>query len=111
MCLLDLCTRLWVGVSYPSPLPDTNMDITTLGLCVSAICSTMKAYFKLLPEPLIGDSIAARILVVNCKSPVVVGSQPTAPPQCQSLQCLPVQKSVQYYFCMFTKEVWYHGFG
>ena len=46
---------------------DHNLDINSLGYCDAAISSTMKAFFKLLPDPLISDDIAAKVLVINCE--------------------------------------------
>ena len=48
---------------------DSTLDIGSSGYCENAISSTLKAFFKLLPDPLISDDIAAKVLVVNCESP------------------------------------------
>ena len=50
---------------------DHGLDINSLGFCESAISSTLKAFFKLLPEPLISNDIAAKVLVINCESLVL----------------------------------------
>ena len=47
---------------------DHDLDINSLGYCEAAISSTLKAFFKLLPDPLISDDIAAKVLVINCES-------------------------------------------
>jgi len=39
--------------------------VASLGYCETVISSTLKAFFKLLPDPLISNDIAAKILVVN----------------------------------------------
>ena len=46
---------------------DNNLDIESLELCETAISSTLKAFFKLLPDPLIPDTVAAMMPVINCK--------------------------------------------
>ena len=44
---------------------DPTLDITEFqGSCIS---STLKAFFKLLPEPLVSNDIAFQLLVINCK--------------------------------------------
>ena len=50
-----------------SPAPDHNLDIGSLGMFESAVSSTLKAYFKLLPDPLISENVAAQLLVINCE--------------------------------------------
>ena len=46
---------------------DNNLDIESLELCETAISSTLKAFFKLLPDPLIPDTVATMMPVINCK--------------------------------------------
>ena len=57
----DLC----VIVVFPSL--DFNLDVASLGYYENVISSTLKAFFKLLPEPLISDEAASKILAVNCE--------------------------------------------
>lgn len=49
------------------PTPDHTLDIASLDMFESAVSSTLKAYFKLLPDPLISESVAAQLLVINCE--------------------------------------------
>ncbi len=51
----------------PPPLTDHELDFTSLDIYESAVSSTLKSFFKLLPNPLIAESVAAQLLVVNCK--------------------------------------------
>jgi len=56
------------GITTSSTFPaDSNLDVSSLGCCETVISSTLKAFFKLLPDPLISNDIAAKILVVNCE--------------------------------------------
>ena len=61
----DLC----VIVVFPSP--DFNLDVASLGYYENVISSTLKAFFKLLPDPLISDEVASKILAVNCECVVL----------------------------------------
>ena len=40
---------------------DPNLDLESLDLCVNAICSALKAFFKLLPNPLIPIEMLPRL--------------------------------------------------
>lgn len=44
---------------------DFQLDVASLELCETTISSTLKAFFKLLPEPLISNYIAAKVLDIN----------------------------------------------
>lgn len=54
---------LWCFISA-----DPTLDITTLGYFESCISSTLKAFFKLLPEPLVSNELASQLLVINGES-------------------------------------------
>ena len=41
---------------------ESEMDVAALGLCETAISSTLKAFFKLLPHPLIPNGISTKVL-------------------------------------------------
>ena len=43
------------------------MDIKPLGVCVNALASGLKSFFKLLPEPLISESVGNQLLTVASK--------------------------------------------
>ena len=49
------------------PASDSNLDLASAGYGENAISSTLKAFFKLLPDPLISNDIAAKILDINCE--------------------------------------------
>ena len=51
---------------------DPNMDIRPLGVCVNALASGLKSFFKLLPEPLIPESVSNQLLTVASKSCVIM---------------------------------------
>ena len=40
------------------------MDIRPLGVCVNALASGLKSFFKLLPDPLISESMGNQLLTV-----------------------------------------------
>ena len=46
---------------------DPNLDISSLDYQESCISSSLKAFFKLLPEPLIPNETASQILAINCE--------------------------------------------
>ena len=46
---------------------DPNMDIRPLGVCVNALASGLKSFFKLLPESLISESMGNQLLTVASK--------------------------------------------
>ena len=54
-------------VVYCTLLLDPKVDIASLGYFDACISSTLKAFFKLLPEPLISNDLATQLLVINCK--------------------------------------------
>ena len=60
-----LSLTLSLSLSPPPLSADSTMDVTALGLCETSISSTLKVFFKILPDPLIPDSTAAKILEVN----------------------------------------------
>ena len=43
------------------------MDIRPLGVCVNALASGLKSFFKLLPEALISESVGNQLLIVASK--------------------------------------------
>ena len=65
-CIQQVCTciPLFSTVSHTLPT-DCQLDVAGLGLCETAISSTLKAFFKLLPDPLIPNSVASAILDIN----------------------------------------------
>ena len=46
---------------------DPNMDIRPLGVCVNALASGLKSFFKLIPESLISESMGNQLLTVASK--------------------------------------------
>lgn len=48
-------------------LTDPNMDIEPLNICVNALASGLKSFFKLLPEPLICEDMGNELLAVASK--------------------------------------------
>ena len=48
------------------------MDIRPLGVCVNALASGLKSFFKLLPEPLIPEGVCNQLLTVASKSCVMM---------------------------------------
>ena len=49
----------------PSPShSDPQMDLEAMDLCVNAIASTLKAFFKLLPDPLIPNELLPELLEI-----------------------------------------------
>ena len=46
---------------------DQTLDLASLNVYETAVSSTLKAYFKVLPDPLVPESVAAQLLVVNCE--------------------------------------------
>ena len=62
----QVCTSIPLFSTVSHTLPtDCQLDVAGLGLCETAISSTLKAFFKLLPDPLIPNSVASAILDIN----------------------------------------------
>jgi len=62
MCSVLPCMCVFGGLCS-----DPTLDIDSFDLNQTAISSTLKAFFKLLPDPLISNAIASQILVINCE--------------------------------------------
>jgi len=45
-------------------LTDPKMDIAPLDMCVNALASGLKSFFKLLPQPLISEDMGNELLTV-----------------------------------------------
>ena len=67
-----MCTCVYIVYHLIYICTDPNMDIRPLGVCVNALASGLKSFFKLLPEPLIPESVSNQLLTVASKPCVIM---------------------------------------